>query len=137
MIRQNDGVLLRKESNLKYVKAVPGRRERMMNFNFYLDKMIGKGFGTAYEVQGSQLVQIDPRKYELEVVECGGKEDRDNRDLCDDSDSQKMSRDEIMKLKTEGMDGSEIVEKLVDSSATFKEKTVYSQAKYIKKKKKK
>ena len=48
-----------------------------------------------------------------------------------------MSRDDIMKLKMEGVDGQEIIEKLKDSSDSFKQKTLYSQAKYLKKKKKK
>lgn len=110
----------------------------MLNFNFYLDNMIGKAFGTAYEVQGNQLVPMNPLKYEIDDVECNGKEEhRDNRRLVDDSGAQKLSRDEIMKLKSEGIDGQDIIEKIVDSSATFKEKTVYSQAKYLKKKKKK
>ena len=137
IIKRDVGVILKRESNLKYVKVMPGKKERMANFSFYLDKMIGREFGTAYEVQGTQLVNIDPLKYERDDIDCDGVEEgRDNRSLNDDSTSQKLSRDDIMKLKNEGIGGQDIVEKIKVSSATFNEKTVYSKAKYLKKKKK-
>jgi len=138
IIKSGDGVILKRDAYLKYVKAIPGRRERMANLNFFLDAMIGREYGRTYEVQASKLVNIDPFKYEDEDVTYeGDQETRDNRSINDDSRSQKMSRDEIMKLKSEGVGGDEIVERIADSSATFKEKTVYSKAKYLKKKKKK
>ena len=137
IIKRDDGVVLKRDSNLKFVKVIPGKKERMANFSFYLDRMIGRKFGTAYEVQGTQLVNIDPLKYEREDIACDGVEEvRDNRSLNDDSTSQKLSKDDIMKLKNEGVGGQDIVEKIKVSSATFNEKTVYSQAKYLKKKKK-
>ena len=136
VISNNDGVILRKGGSLKFVKAHPGRKERMDNFTFYLDNMIGKAFGRAYKVQGGQLVEADPLELENENEDIR-KEERDNREIVDDNESQKMSRDDIMKLKEEGVTGQQIIDKIVDSSATFQEKSNYSRAKYLKKKKKK
>lgn len=62
---------------------------------------------------------------------------QDNRTIQDDTASQKLGKSEIMSLKKEGKTGEEIVQELVDNSATFKGRTEYSKAKYLKKKKKK
>ena len=137
-IMEGDGVILKKDIYLKFVKAMPGRKERMGNCSFFLDKMIGREFGMAYEVEGTQLVNIDPLKYEHEDVDFSEHNDeRDNRSINDDSNAQQLSKDDIMSLKNEGVGGQDIIQKIKDSSATFNDKTVYSQAKYLKKKKKK
>eukprot|EP00112_Aurelia_sp_Birch-Aquarium-sp1_P004068 Seg1461.3 transcript_id=Seg1461.3/GoldUCD/mRNA.D3Y31 product="tRNA adenine58-N1-methyltransferase" protein_id=Seg1461.3/GoldUCD/D3Y31 len=136
IISMKDGVILRRGGSLKFIKAHPGRKERMDNFNFYSDNMIGKAFGKAYKVQGSQLVESDPLEFENESEDIR-KEEHDNREIVDDNESQKMSKDDIMKLKEEGVTGQQIIDKIVDNSATFQEKSNYSKAKYLKKKKKK
>jgi hypothetical protein len=63
---------------------------------------------------------------------------QDNRDLCDEgSANQTLQHDEIEQLKSEGASGQTIISQLVSKSATFEKKTVYSQQKYLNKKKKK
>ncbi len=63
---------------------------------------------------------------------------QDNRDLCDEgSVNQTLQHDEIEQLKSEGASGQTIISQLVSKSATFEKKTVYSQQKYLNKKKKK
>jgi len=63
---------------------------------------------------------------------------QDNRDLCDDgSANQTLQHDEIEQLKSEGASGQKIISQLVSKSATFEKKTIYSQQKYLNKKKKK
>jgi len=63
---------------------------------------------------------------------------QDNRDLCDEgSANQTLKHEEIEQLKSEGASGQTIISKLVSKSATFEKKTVYSQQKYLNKKKKK
>lgn len=61
----------------------------------------------------------------------------DNRNLLDVSSNQKLSREGIEKLKNSDVDGAEIIDKLIENSASFNNKTEYSQEKYIKKKKEK
>lgn len=63
--------------------------------------------------------------------------DVDNRNLQDDSSAQKLSAEDITELKDSGATGEEIVSKLVENSATYKDKTEYSKEKYVKKKKRK
>ena len=59
----------------------------------------------------------------------------DNRNLHDNSDNQKISRDDIIEMREQGVSGENIIDKLIEHSATFKDKTDFAQQKYIKKKK--
>jgi len=50
--------------------------------------------------------------------------------------NQKLSKDDIEKMKaTEELSGTQIIDKLIENSSSFSQKTQYSQQKYIKKKK--
>ena len=62
---------------------------------------------------------------------------RDNRSLVDDNTAQKLSADDIHRMRTECASGKDIIEALVANSATFHTKTAYSQEKYKRKKQKK
>jgi hypothetical protein len=63
---------------------------------------------------------------------------QDNRNLCDDgSANQTLQHDEIEQLKSDGVSGQTIISQLVSKSATFEKKTLFSQQKYLNKKKKK
>merc|ERR1711902_426913 len=70
----------------------------------------------------------------LEDLFMGGDGGEDNRDLKDEMDSQKLSKQEIIDMREEGMAGRQIVEKLIENSETFQQKTKFSQAKFLKKK---
>lgn len=61
----------------------------------------------------------------------------DNRNILDDGLSQKLTPDEIDKLRETCSSSTEIVERLIENSSTFNAKTEYSQEKYLKKKEKK
>ena len=62
-------------------------------------------------------------------------EGNDNRHLVDDNTSQTMTADELHKMRSDpSLTGSEIVEKIIQNSASFQNKTTFSKAKYIKKK---
>lgn len=61
----------------------------------------------------------------------------DNRNIFDDGRSQLLSTEEIMSFRTSGMSGQAIVGQLIENSKTFRDKTEYSQEKYLKKKEKK
>jgi len=62
---------------------------------------------------------------------------KDNRDLVDKNTAQKLSQEDINKMKASGASGQDIIAKLVQSSTTFSQKTAYSQQKYLKKKQRK
>jgi tRNA (adenine-N(1)-)-methyltransferase non-catalytic subunit len=103
---------------------------------FSLEGAIGKPYGTTFEVDKSRLVPVQkiwidrPDSGLLEGMKSG----IDNKDIQDDGKAQRLNRDEIEALKEEGASAEEIIEQLVENSATFKERTEYSQAKYIKRK---
>jgi len=61
----------------------------------------------------------------------------DNRDLVDDDSNQGLKRDDIEAMKQERMDGVKIMDKLIENSASFGQKTKFSQTKFLKKKAKK
>lgn len=63
---------------------------------------------------------------------------QDNRNLCDEGTAnQNLQHDDIEQLKLEGVSGQAIISQLVSNSVTFEKKTVFSQQKYLNKKKKK
>lgn len=61
----------------------------------------------------------------------------DNRHLSDTNTSQSLHHDEVIKLKEQGVHGSDIVDKLIQNSSTFHKKTDFSKAKYVLRKQKK
>ena len=71
------------------------------------------------------------------TVPIQGKGSNDNRDLSDGNTAQGMGHEEIMEMKREGAGGKDVIQALIDNSATFKGKTEFSKAKYIKRKAKK
>ena len=61
----------------------------------------------------------------------------DNRSIIDDGTSQKLSKDEILRLQESGKTGKEIVGSLIENNKSFLVRTEYSQEKYLKKKEQK
>jgi len=96
-----------------------------------LSSLVGKVYGTTFSANG--LTQLKTS----ELTETTSHEKADNRDLVDNSTAQKLSQEDIEKMKREGASGEEVVKALVENSATFATKTAYSKEKYINKKKKK
>ncbi|KAM6164026.1 tRNA (adenine(58)-N(1))-methyltransferase non-catalytic subunit TRM6 [Rhynchocyon petersi] len=134
-IRDGDFVVLKRED---VFKAVQVQRRKKVTFEkqwFYLDNVIGHSYGTTFEVTSGGSLQPKKRKEEQtsETKEAG----IDNRNIIDDGKSQKLTQDDIKALKDKGIKGEEIVQQLIENSTTFRDKTEFSQDKYIKKKKKK
>uniref|UniRef100_S4RXB8 tRNA (adenine(58)-N(1))-methyltransferase non-catalytic subunit TRM6 n=1 Tax=Petromyzon marinus TaxID=7757 RepID=S4RXB8_PETMA len=104
---------------------------------FFVDSLIGARYGTTFDITGGgdlqPLCPSNALKAEVAVAESGV----DNRNIQSDGSAQKLTRDDISALKEQGLRGTEIVSQLVENSSTFKEKTEFSQEKYIKRKKKK
>ena len=57
--------------------------------------------------------------------------------LVDNNKSQTLTQDEILELKNKGVEGKEIISKLIEGSKSFQVRTQFSQQKYLKRKKKK
>jgi len=60
---------------------------------------------------------------------------KDNRDIIDNNQAQKMTHEEIEELKKKGMTGNELISKIIENSETFNKRTKFSQEKYLRKKK--
>lgn len=140
MISEGKYVILKKENVIKAAEIRKGRKETFEKSHFFLDNAIGCPLGSIFEVKGSKLCRLDTREDVDELLIAThdtGDEDKNNQFLQTDGSSQKLSRDEIMNLKAQGVSGKDIVEHLVENSTTFKDRTQFSQAKYKKKKMKK
>lgn len=139
MITEGDYVILKKENVIRAVKVRKGRKETFERSHFTLDSAIGCPLGSTFEVKGGKLSRFDAEEDVDELLKPKNnvEDDKNNQFLQNDGTSQKLSRDEIMNLKAQGVSGKDIVEHLVENSATFKERTQFSQAKYKNKKLKK
>jgi tRNA (adenine-N(1)-)-methyltransferase non-catalytic subunit len=105
-----------------------------------MNSLVGKPYGFDYELKDQQL-SIVTSESASKVQTSGVKTteiNRDNRNLLDRSGNQKMTSDDIERLKKlDDLSGHDIIGKLIENSDTFKTKTEFSQEKYIKKKKEK
>lgn len=104
-----------------------------------LEKAVGKPFGSLFELKKQDLIFVEQNDF-IDVFandilpESTKTTDIDNRSLVDDGKSQKLTRNEIEELKSKGCDAVDIVRTIVEHSSSFKEKTQFSQEKYIKRK---
>lgn len=57
--------------------------------------------------------------------------EKDNRNLLDTNNNQKLGHEMITRLKETGIQGEELVQTVVQHSSTFKDKTAFSQDKYL------
>lgn len=134
MISEGDYVIFEKA---KFMKIFPVKKDKqfMIDRNkTKLNNLIAQPFGYQYEIKGQQLFLKSNEIIEKTAIEIKS----DNRSLLDSSSNQKLSREEIMAMRDrDGLGGAEIVDKLIENSASFSGKTEYSQQKYIKKKKEK
>ncbi|CAD5119877.1 DgyrCDS8462 [Dimorphilus gyrociliatus] len=126
IIQLNDQVVVRRNEHLKIFRVRKNRTIIMGKIKFHLDNSIGKPYGSSFEVKNSHLVDhkssSDSNSVNIPV--------KDNRNLRDSKLNQKLSREDIHSLKDEGCTGEEIIEKLIEHSSTFNEKTEYSQEKH-------
>ena len=156
-VKEGSTVLLCKNGVYKAVKLLKGRLDtyissllcvtvfylrRKVNFNrlfFSSDSAIGQPFGGKFEIKHQRLVAVEPD--ELLRQENGEEEEgdckRSNRGIVDDAGSQKLTHEEIQEMKKSGRSGQDILDTVIQNSASYSERTRFSQEKYVKKKAKK
>jgi len=104
----------------------------------------GKKYGTTFEMVSNpknkkqfQLVEAN-EIVDFEELFLTGEGGQDNRDLQDtEATNQNLSREQIEELRDSGTAGKVIMEKIIENSDTFQQKTKFSQQKFLKKKAKK
>ncbi|XP_066959520.1 tRNA (adenine(58)-N(1))-methyltransferase non-catalytic subunit TRM6 [Macrobrachium rosenbergii] len=143
-IQEDLNVIVERSTYLKSCRIRAGRtytfgKRGEGQFTLNLDGAVGCPYGSSFRMErvSNKLYNvkiIEDNVGSLNIVKSGGE---DNRDLCDDGRSQKLTPEEIIQLKSSGLSGKQVVQTITENSATFKEKTVYSQEKYINKKHKK
>ncbi|KAI7903554.1 Gcd10p family-domain-containing protein [Cokeromyces recurvatus] len=126
--------------NSKIINLKPNTMISLGKFgNFQSDNLIGKPYGLSYEIMGNkgEIKPVGHVSKNTSIEET----DANNQTIIDDTSVQKLSHEEVLKLKEMGLRGEldteEIIKKMVDSHAEFSKKTEYSKAKYIERKKKK
>ncbi|XP_023285862.1 tRNA (adenine(58)-N(1))-methyltransferase non-catalytic subunit TRM6 [Seriola lalandi dorsalis] len=135
-IKEGDYVVLKRGDIYKAMQIQPRKKVIFEKQWFFLDNAVDHLYSTTFEIMSGGTLQ--PKKPKDTAGSNGAKEaGTDNRNIVDDGKSQKLTRDDIETLKEQGLKGQEIIQQLIENSATFRDKTEYAQDKYIKKKKKK
>ncbi|KAK7066922.1 tRNA (adenine(58)-N(1))-methyltransferase non-catalytic subunit TRM6 [Halocaridina rubra] len=143
-ILEDLNVIVQRGDYLKSCRVKAGRnytfgKKGEGQFTINIDGAIGCVYGSSFKMErvANRLFHIKVLENNVAssgIVTAGGE---DNRNLCDDGSSQKLTPEEISRLKSSGLTGKEVVQTITENSMTFKEKTVYSQEKYVNKKQKK
>jgi len=130
-------VILQRDKYMRTHLLNPNKNLQLSKDIVNLSGIVGQRFGTTFKMVSDHSKN---KCFQLEVAEevknfenifMNGESGEDNRDLTD-KDNQKLSRDEINKMREDGVDGVEIVEKLIENSETFQNKTKFSQEKFLK-----
>jgi len=136
-------VVLQKFNYLRTHLLNPSKNLQLGRDLINLSGIVGKTFGTTFKMvsdhQNNKCFKLEVAEevQNFEALFMNGESGEDNRDLQNNESSQKLSKQEIVKMREDGVDGKEIVEKLIENSETFQNKTKFSQAKFLKKKAKK
>ena len=146
-------------TEIKFAFLKKGGSAKLARGNIPHDDLLGHPYGSRFEInkRGKKLVTpveegVDPYQELIDSAAGGGEdgdgseekpigESRDNRMLVDKNAhsrgkecSQKLGAAEIEELKSGGMSGREVIKELISNSETFKLKTEFSQAKWLRKK---
>lgn len=106
-----------------------GKRKRKIG------ALIGARWGDTFAVKAGDYLELTDETPELDdIIEADMCTEKNNQFLEDSNDNQLLKQDAILGLKEKGIEGEELVRTVVNNSATFKEKTPFSQEKYLKRK---
>ena len=143
-------IIVMNEDKSSHMLKVSGV-QKLFKKNVDVTCMVGQPLGSIFELQGDTLVRLtDSELYAGELTEVRSDEKEviategsatvskgDNRNYVDTNTAQRLKPAEVRALRESGTKGEEIIQKLVENSATWDKKTDYAQEKYLTKKKKK
>ncbi len=153
MIAADSIVVVRmNEDRSAHTLKVSGK-QKLFKRNVDVTCLVGQPYGCIFELQGDSLVRVAETELfdEKDIVDVKGDETEgvastassssvtkgDNRNFTDTNTAQKLSQAQVMALRSSGVKGEDIIQRLVQNSETWDKKTDYAQEKYLKKKKKK
>lgn len=142
MVEEGDQVVLDVNNGEKVVITQVTKKARIKLGRSYVSclPLLGQTYGTVFELSADGRTLVGGSKNALDVLNGDFKNtstERNNEKLVDDGTAQKLTQKDIEQLKGDGITGGELINKLVENSATFKMKTEFSQEKYKKRKQKK
>ncbi|CBN75132.1 conserved unknown protein [Ectocarpus siliculosus] len=132
-----------------FVKVESGKRVNIGKTSCKMSYLLNAPYGAVFELDGNRLVRVDGELVEAEEEPPGVVEEvtaaalasdvrpQDNRGFTDTNTAQKLTEEDIHKMKNEGKGGRAIIQALMDNSDTWGNKTQYSQAKWLKRKQQK
>ncbi|CAO3667126.1 unnamed protein product [Umbelopsis ramanniana] len=124
--------------NVKQITLKPDTKIPLGKFGtFKANALIGQPFGLTYQILNNSGDIKPVRNTALEDIEVTG---ANNREIFDSKDAQKLTHEEIEKMKREFPDEADeetIIQKIIESHSSFEKKTEWSKAKYVQRKKKK
>lgn len=141
-IKIGDYLIVQRQGYTKLHKLKGHGTLQLGSFHIEMDNVVGEKYSDTFQMKnfpGNKKLFTLEKVDEIASVTSINieKSGIDNRNITDDSQSQNLTTEEISKLKSEELNSTNIVEKLINNSKTFTSKTEYSQEKYIKKKEKK
>ncbi|OQR70610.1 tRNA (adenine(58)-N(1))-methyltransferase non-catalytic subunit TRM6-like [Tropilaelaps mercedesae] len=146
LMRDGEFVILKTEKASRLVQLSSKHPVFIDKRKIECEDIIGQPWEQVFAMSGGKgktnLTAISRQNYVEHVFSATEKvttegHGQDNRNICDENRSQKLSREQIEQLKKEGANCVKIVQSLVGHSDSFQDKTGYSQEKYLKKKLKK
>ncbi|KAJ3031105.1 UNVERIFIED_CONTAM: tRNA (adenine(58)-N(1))-methyltransferase non-catalytic subunit trm6 [Siphonaria sp. JEL0065] len=144
LIQEGDNVLIRMPSNnCKIVTLKSASKVNLGKFGtFNASALIGQPFNAAYNIiANGEIESVNPsaamEDLDEEIDEDEAAE-RNNSNLKDREENQKVSKEEIDKMKLELQDGTidakDIIKTLVTNNSSHDQKTKFAQLKFIKRK---
>lgn len=149
LISEGDSLVVRSyDDKCSYILQVNGEK-KINKSRVSLKEIVGQPYGAVFELNNRKFKRIseieqaevelyDPEDYgevpAQESTNPDGRKRGDNSKFVDTNTAQKLSAEEIARLKESGTSAQEIIKTLIQNSDTFAEKTDYAQAKWIKKK---
>eukprot|EP00796_Vickermania_ingenoplastis_P006727 gene6727-4822_t len=139
-IKEGDHVVVTGGGVKRIIQIKKGQRARLGNSgSAELDSLIGMRYGEVVHLSHTGKRFVATNQYpDLDISAVGEEIDtsRDNRDLIDNNRSQQLSSSDVASIRREGGVDA-LLDQLVENSATFQNKTQYSQEKYLRRKKSK
>ena len=148
IIKDGDFVVIQRHDYMRTQKLV-GAKNCLIQLgrdSVELKNVIGHPYGSAFQMQPHDSRKktwkverinevLDFEEHFLDENEQSGQDNRNLRDT--NTEAQGLKKEQIDAMREECVDGKEIVGQLIENSASFHQKTKFSQAKFLKKKAKK
>lgn len=139
VIQEDDFVFISGGGHTKIVQVKKDVRVRLGRSGAALaTTLIGMRYGGVCHLDHGGKRFVESHEYpDLDITEVGDADEvKDNRDLVDNNTNQQLSNDEVAAIRREkGL--SELLQTLVEKSASYETKTNFAQEKYLRKKQKK